>query len=179
MLSTTTLNNLRRSRDLLDTFAESIGNLVSWLTLLMMLVTSIVVFMRYFLNIGSIALQESVTYMHGTVFLLAIAFTLKREAHVSVDILYQKLSSRTQAFINLFGTLFFLFPLGVFVLWLSFDYVRFSWRLLESSPEPGGLPGVFLLKSLIPVMCVMLLLQGIAEIIRNTLILLSAERDSS
>jgi len=171
MLSSTTLDNLQRAQRLLDQFSDATGKLVSWLTLAMMLITALVVIMRYLLNTGSIALQESITYMHGMVFLLATAYALKQQAHVRVDIIYQKLSVRSQAIIDLLGTLFFLLPFCLFLLWVSYDYVVFSWALLESSPEPGGLPAVFLLKTLIPLMALMLLLQGIAEIIRNILVL--------
>jgi TRAP-type mannitol/chloroaromatic compound transport system permease small subunit len=171
MLSPTTLDKLLRTQKVLDRFSDATGRLVSWLTLAMMFITATVVIMRYLLNTGSIALQESITYMHGMVFLLAIAYTLKQQAHVRVDIIYQKLSPRSQAIVDLLGAVFFLLPFCLFLLWVSYDYVIFSWSLLESSPEPGGLPAVFLLKTLIPIMALLLLLQGIAEIIRNFLVL--------
>lgn len=139
----------------------------------MMLITCLVVVLRYLFNTGSIALQESVTYLHGIVFLLGIAYTLKQQGHVRVDILYQKLPARIQASIDIFGTLLFLFPVCIFITLVSIEYVWFSWSLLESSAEPGGLPGVFLLKTLIPLMAVSVLLQGTSELLRNTLILLA------
>ena len=157
----------------LDRFADATGRCVAWLTIAMMLITCLVVFLRYLLNTGSIALQESVTYLHGIVFLLGIAYTLKQKAPVRVDIIYQRLAPRTKAWLDLLGTLFFLFPVAVFIAWGSIDYVQFSWNLLEGSAEPGGLPGVFLLKSLIPLMAVLLLLQGLSELLRNFLILLT------
>lgn len=178
-MSFTTRHYLRRIQSALDHFSESTGNVVSWLVFLMMLVTTAVVFIRYWLNSGSIALQESVTYLHGVVFLLAIAYALKRQAHVRVDIFYQKFSARARAIIDLAGTLFFLFPFCCFILWVSYDYVTFSWKLLENSPEPGGLPGVFLLKSLIPLMGLTLLLQGIAEVIRSALVIFPDNEESS
>jgi len=161
----------------LDQFSEFTGSVIAWLVLLMMLVTSLVVLMRYLLNTGSIALQESVIYMHGIVFLLGIAYALKRKAHVRVDILYQNFSRRKQALVDLLGTIFFLMPFAVFVTWVSIDYVSFSWSLRESSPEPGGLPGVFLLKTLIPIMSCTLLLQGLSELIRHALIVLDPDED--
>ncbi len=170
---------LRRIQSALDAFSEATGNFVAWLVIVMMAVTAIVVFIRYLLNDGSIALQESVTYLHGVVFLLAIAYALKRNAHVRVDILYQKLSAKNRALIDLMGTLLFLFPFSIFILWVSYEYVFFSWRLLESSPEPGGLPGVFLLKSLIPLMGITLLLQGIAEAIKSALAIFSDREESA
>lgn len=172
------LHNLIRVIQIkLDHFSEITGSVISWLLLLMMFVTSLVVFMRYSLNTGSIALQESVTYMHGIVFLLGIAYALKKRAHVRVDILYQKFSIRTRALVDLFGTIFFLIPFAAFVTWVSVEYVAFSWSLRESSPQPGGLPGVFLLKTLIPIMSITLMLQGCSELIRNTLIVLGSDKD--
>lgn len=170
--------NLIRSAQLrLDQFSEFTGSVIAWLVLLMMLVTSLVVVMRYLLNTGSIAMQESVIYMHGIVFLLGIAYTLKRQAHVRVDIFYRKFSLRGQALVDLLGTIFFLIPLAAFVTWVSIEYVSFSWSVRESSPEPGGLPGVFLLKTLIPIMSITLLLQGLSELIRNALIVLGSYGD--
>ena len=177
MIAPSSLNLLRIVQVRLDQFAELTGNVIAWLVLFMMLVTSLVVFMRYLLNTGSIALQESVIYMHGLVFLLGAAYALKRQAHVRVDILYQKFSPRTQALVDLLGTLLFLIPFAVFVTWVSIEYVSFSWALRESSPEPGGLPGVFLLKTLIPVMSITLLLQGLSELIRNALIVFGSDED--
>lgn len=152
---------------MLDGVAERTGQSVAWLTLAMMVVTCLVVTMRYAFNSGSVALQESVIYMHGIVFLLAIAFTLKQDAHVRVDIFYQKCSARTRAIIDLVGTLLFLFPVTLFIGFVSIDYVLFSWRIGEGSAEPGGLPGVYLLKTLILAMVVSLLAQGCAELLRS------------
>lgn len=143
------------------------GRLVAWLLLLMMLLTCLVVVLRYAFNIGSIGLQESVVYLHGCVFMLGISYTLKRNAHVRVDILYQKFSDKQKALVDLFGCLVFLFPFCIFVGYDSAEFVRFSWRLLESSAEPGGLPGVYLLKSLIPILAITLLVQGISEFLKN------------
>ena len=142
----------------------------------MMMITCLVVVLRYLFNTGSIALQESVTYLHGIVFLLGIAYTLKQKGHVRVDIVYQKLSLKTKSWIDLCGTLLFLFPVSIYITWVSIDYVHFSWKLLEGSAEPGGLPGVFLLKALIPLMAVSLLLQGTSELLRNSLILLAGPK---
>jgi TRAP-type mannitol/chloroaromatic compound transport system permease small subunit len=99
--------------------------------------------------------------------MLGIAYTLKQSAHVRVDILYSRFSPRKQALVNLFGTTVFLIPFSIFLLWTSLDFVSLSWSLNESSAEPGGLPFVYLLKTLIPIMPVLLLAQGIAEIMRN------------
>tara|TARA_B100001964_G_scaffold245479_1_gene332717 strand:+ start:4258 stop:4767 length:510 start_codon:yes stop_codon:yes gene_type:complete len=151
----------------LDAVNELIGTSVAWLTLVMMITTCSVVMARYIFNVGSIALQESVMYLHGTVFMLGIAYTLKHQGHVRVDIFYARFSVKTRAMVDSLGTLLFLFPIGLFFFISSLDYVSFSWTLKEGSAQPGGLPGVFVLKTLIPVMAFLLLLQGITELGRS------------
>lgn len=150
----------------IDAFADLTGRLVAWLTLVMVFVTCLVVLARYLFNLGSIALQESVMYMHGAVFMLGIAYTLKDRAHVRVDVLFERFSERTRAIVDLAGTFVFLIPVAAFIFWTSLDYVSFSWSLRESSGQPGGLPGVFLLKTLIPLMAALLIVQGISEILK-------------
>lgn len=152
-------------------FIEWTGRTVSWLTLAMVLITFFVVFLRYLFNTGWIALQESISYMHALVFLIGAAYTLKHNEHVRVDIIYQKLSQRGQAWIDLLGNLILLLPVTLFIFWISLDYVIDSWKVLESSREAGGLAGIYLLKSSILLMCVLLILQAIAHcfIALNTL----------
>lgn len=128
----------------------------------MVLVTFIVVLLRYLFASGSIALQESITFMHAMVFMLGAAYTLRHEGHVRVDIFYRKFGPRGRAWVDLLGVLFLLLPVTLFITWISWEYVASSWSLLEGSREPGGLPGVFLLKSVIPLMALLLVLQGVA-----------------
>ena len=151
----------------IDKLNQYCGRVISWLTLTMVITTFLVVVMRYLFNIGSIALQESITWMHALVFMIGISYTLKREGHVRVDIFYQKMSPYLRAWINLSGTIFFLLPLFGFILWACWDYVLFSWSLNESSQEAGGLPYLFLLKTLLLVMPVLMILQGISMLIHN------------
>jgi len=155
----------------IDAFAELTARLVAWLTLAMVVITGTVVVLRYAFNTGSIALQESVTYLHATVFMLCAAYTLKHDAHVRVDIFYQRCSLRKRAWIDLLGTLLLLLPVCIFILVSSIDYVSAAWAVHEGSREAGGLNGIYLLKTLIPVMAVLLLLQGIAQFIRNLLVI--------
>lgn len=166
---------LLRLADAVDGVTRWIGQAAAWLSLLMVLVTFLVVVLRYAFDQGSIALQESVTYMHASLFMLAIAYTLGRDGHVRVDILYQRLSRRGRAWVDLTGTLLLLVPVCLLILWLGWDYVLPSWRLREGSREAGGLAGVFLLKSLILVMPTLLLVQGLSWIIRNGLYLRGVE----
>ncbi|MDO6562420.1 TRAP transporter small permease subunit [Amphritea sp. 1_MG-2023] len=155
----------------LDCFSEWTGRSIAWLTLLMVLVTFTVVVMRYVLNIGNVQLQESIIYMHSFVFLLGAGYTLKHDGHVRVDIFYRPLSERGKAIINLIGILILLLPVSVFILWISWDYVIFSWHTLEGSQEAGGIEAIYLLKTSLLVMPVLMILQGIAELGRNILVL--------
>jgi TRAP-type mannitol/chloroaromatic compound transport system permease small subunit len=147
----------------IEAFVDLTGRTVSWLALLMVIVTFVVVVLRYLFDIGSIALQESVTYMHATLFLIGAAWTLKHDAHVRVDIIYNRCSIQSRALIDLLGSVFLLMPLMLFIAWISWVYILDSWSVHEGSREAGGLPGVFLLKSLILVMAALLVLQAIAN----------------
>lgn len=158
--------------DRLASVAEGVGRLTAWLTLAMVLVTFAVVMLRYGFDIGWIALQESVTYMHALVFMLGAAYTLKRNGHVRVDIFYRKFSPRGQALVDLLGTLLLLVPVAGFIFWESWAYVAASWAVLEGSREAGGLPAVFLLKSLIPAFAILLLVQALAGGLRDLATLL-------
>jgi TRAP-type mannitol/chloroaromatic compound transport system permease small subunit len=158
-----------RLATLLDAVAERIGRLVSWLTLGMVLATVTVVVLRYAAGVGLIGLQESVNWMHSLVFMLGAAYTLKADGHVRVDVFYRGMSERRKAAINLAGTILFLLPLCAFLLVESWQYVSTSWRIAERSREAGGLPMIYLLKTVIPVMAVLLALQGISMALRACL----------
>ena len=164
-----------RFAELLESFNALIGRTVAWLTLVMVLLTVVIVLLRYAFDLGWIWLQESVTWMHASVFMLAAAWTLGCDEHVRVDVFYRKLGPRGRAIVDLAGTWLFLVPVSLFLLWSSFGYVEASWAIGETSREAGGLgyPAVPVLKSMIPVTAVMLLLQGIAGSIRNVLVLAS------
>ena len=158
---------------LIDTLSDITGRILAWLSLLMMTLLCMVVLLRYGFEVGSIALQEAVTYLHATVFMLGIAYTLKQGGHVRVDIFYRNFSSRTQAWINSLGGIIFLLPLCVYIFVISWDFVAQSWQIREVSTEPGGIPAVFLLKTLIPLLAINLGLQGLADILRNAALLIS------
>ena len=136
------------------------GRAVAWLTLAMTLLTFGVVVLRYGFNQGWIWLQESVTYLHAAVFMVAAAWALQTDDHVRVDIFYRKRSPRYRAAVNLAGTLLFLVPFSVLMIAVGWDYVAASWETHEASREAGGLPLVWVLKSLILVLPVLLLLQS-------------------
>ncbi|WP_305857014.1 TRAP transporter small permease subunit [Balneatrix alpica] len=171
----TIMNNENKSLTMLvnaiDQFSEWTGRCISWLTLGMVVVTFIIVVMRYLFNVGNVALQESVVYMHSFVFLLGAAYTLKHDGHVRVDIFYRPLSEKGKAIVNLIGNLVLLMPVSIFILWMSWDYVAASWSILEGSQESGGIPARFILKSALIAMPAMMILQGIAEFLRDILVL--------
>lgn len=150
----------------LESINEFLGSAVSWLSLLMVLVTFLIAVLRYVFDLGWIWLQESVVYMHATLFLLGAAYTLKHEGHVRVDIFYGRFSPRSRAWVDLFGSLLLLMPVCLFIFYISWDYVVQSWSVYEGSRETGGLDGVYLLKSLLLVMAALLVLQGLAQTVR-------------
>lgn len=159
----------------IDRFSDWTGRTLSWLSLFMVVVTFLVVVLRYAMDLGWIAMQESVTYMHATLFMLGAAYTLRRNGHVRVDILYQKLSHRGRAWVDLIGTLLLLMPVCIFIAWVGWVYVVESWSVLEGSREAGGIPAVFLLKTLILIMPVLVLTQGLSLMLRNGLYLAGVE----
>jgi len=145
-------------------FVAACGKAASWLTLAMVLLTFVIVILRYGFNLGWIWLQESLTYLHVTVFCIVAAWTLQQDGHVRVDIFYSGMTEKRRALVDLLGNLLFLLPLCVFILIMSWPYVANSWKLLESSREAGGLPLVFLLKSLMMVLPALLLIQAMINI---------------
>ncbi len=132
----------------------------------MVLVTLLIVVLRYAFNEGAIVLQEAVMYMHALLFMLGIPYALRHDAHVRVDVLSARLSERCRAIIEIIGHGVFLVPVAVTIIYLSLPYVAASWRVLEGSSEVGGIPAVFLLKTLIPLRASLLLLQGLVETAR-------------
>jgi len=169
------LRILKTSLSAVEKFTEVTGRFISWATVTMVILVVLVVITRYFLGLGSIALQESVTYLHCLVFMMGFAFTLKHDGHVRVDIFYRGFSPRLKAIVNLIGGLLFLIPFCLLIFFISWDYVLASWVIRETSAENNGLPFIYLLKTLMLLMPATLLLQGIAEILRSGLILSGAD----
>ena len=152
---------------LIDRLSQRLGHIFAWLTLAMVLVMAVIVVLRYAFQIGSISLQESIIYINALIFTFGVAYTLKEQGHVRVDIFYSRLGERQRALVDLIGTLLFLIPAALFIIWISWDYVSVSWRIREGSAESSGLPYVYLLKSAILIIPALLLLQGISEGIKS------------
>ena len=154
---------------MLDRLSAQLGKASAWLTLLMVLVTVVVVIMRYVFDAGLIWLQESVVWMHAVVFMVGAAYTLQQEEHVRVDIFYRRMSPERRAWVDLIGVVVFLIPLCLFLGFKAWDFVAVSWKLKEASRESGGLPYplIPMLKSILLVMPLTLGLQGIALLLRS------------
>lgn len=143
-----------------------IGRAVMWLAVLLAIVQFTVVILRYVFAIGSIPMQESIWYMSAILFMTGAGFAHLTDSHVRVDILYREARPRTKALVDLVGTVFFLLPVAVATLYLSWSYVLNSWRVFEGSAETSGIQGIFLLKTFIWVFAVLVGLQGIAVALR-------------
>lgn len=150
----------------LEHIATVTGHATSWLSLLLVITSMLVVLLRYIFDFGSIGLQELVMYLHAALFMLGLAYTLSLDQHVRVDIFYQRFSPARRGMVDFFGTLFFLLPTCVTILVLCGNYVWVSWVRQESSADPGGLPFVYVLKTLLLIAPTLLTLQGIAEAAR-------------
>ena len=154
---------LRSFVDRVDALNDRVGRGAAWLTLLMALSTFIIVILRYCFNMGWIWMQESVVYMHGTLFMVAAGYTLLHGGHVRVDIFYRPQTPTYKARVDLFGSMFLLLPTCLLLMYYSSSYVFQSWEVLEGSKEAGGIPGVFLLKSVIPLGALLLALEGLSR----------------
>jgi len=142
-------------------------------------VVIVVVVGRYFFFFFSVALQELTTYLHATIFMLGIAYTLKHDGHVRVDIFYRNFSKRSQALINVIGGLVFILPISVFIGWSSWEYVLASWSIMETSIENNGLPFVYLLKTVMLIMPFLLVIQGLITVTKNLLALYGSSLTSA
>lgn len=153
--------------DRLDLINRAVGALTMWLALAMVLLQFGIVLLRYVFGISYIFLGEGVIYLHAALFMLGAGYTLWAGGHVRVDIFYARLSPRGRAVIDIFGHLALLAPSLIVLLIYSWPMVSRSWAILEGPVSVGGIPASFLLKSLVPVFCVLLLIQGFSALIRD------------
>lgn len=151
----------------LDSINRVTGRAVRWLALVMVLVQFGVVLLRYVFGISSIAVNESVLYMHAALFMLGAGYTLLVDDHVRVDIFQSRASDRGKARIDLAGHSLLMIPSMLALLYWSWPSVRNAWAIYEGPISVGGIPAVFLLKTLIPVFCILLLVQSLACLMRN------------
>ncbi len=153
-------------------FNHLLGKCLSWFIGCMALVVFGIVLTRALLNVGSVAVQETVTYMHAAVFLLCLAYTAQMDGHVRVDVFYREMSPLAKHWVNACGAILFLIPFSVFLVLISWHFVVDSWSVLEGSSNPGGLPAVFILKSMIPLAGLLLGIRGVSEALRELVQLL-------
>ena len=151
----------------LQAFTQLIGRTCRWFSLAMVVVTCLVVILRYLFDYSSIAMQETVMYLHASLFMLGAAYTWQHQGHVRVDVLYHKWPPAIQQRIDLFGTLFLLLPTCLFLIYISWDYVLIAWAYQEKSHEAGGLPFVYLLKTLIIILPSLLIIQAISNVLSS------------
>jgi TRAP-type mannitol/chloroaromatic compound transport system permease small subunit len=161
-----------RIADRLDQFAVATGHAVKWLAVVMLLVQFAIVISRYAFGVNSIAVQELVLYLHASLFMIAAAYTLQVDGHVRVDIFYARFSRKNKAVIDIVGHLIFLLPSMFAILYYSWPSVRNAWAIKEGAISVGGLPASFLLKTLIPTFCILLIIQSISCLLRHVSLLL-------
>ncbi|KFL36321.1 hypothetical protein N788_05360 [Arenimonas donghaensis DSM 18148 = HO3-R19] len=149
-----------------DAISELAGRLAALMAIALVGLVFGLVVARYGLGLGSVAAQEAVLWLHAAIFLLGLAYALRHGAHVRVDVFSQRWSPRAQAWVEVVAGLLLLLPFCLFMLAMSWDYVAASWSAREGSRDPGGLPGWYLVKALLPVSALLLMLQGVAGILR-------------
>ena len=176
---------LRRFSELVDGLNDRIGAVIRWLALLMVLVGAFNALARWLtrysgLSLSSNAYLDMQWYMFSLIFLLGAAYGLNHDVHVRVDVLYARLSARSRAWVDLVGSVLFLLPFALVMLWVSWPAVANSWSIREVSPDPGGLPR-YPIKAVILVSFGLLLLQGLSQVVKQIEVLRStgAGRDAS
>ena len=156
------LNLLKVFCGAIDSVNEAVGRMVSWVSLLLVLVVFVDVFMRYLFRTSFVFVQEMEWHLFAFIFLIGAGYTLLHDGHVRVDIIYQRLSLKGRAWVNLLGVIFFLIPGCWLVISTSWHFVSNSFSMLEGSPDPGGIPYRFIVKGTMTVGYALLLLQGLS-----------------
>ena len=157
---------MKQFQILIDKIIDNITNILTYLLVSMIILVFITVIIRYMLNISYVALQELIMYFHAILFMFGISYALKEKSHVKIDIIYNSLKKKYQYFISMLGTIFFIIPTSLFITYSSMDMVIQSWSLLEGSSEAGGLDLIFILKTIIPIMGILIFLQALSDLIK-------------
>jgi len=166
------MNSLKRLADGIDVANDWIGRTFAWLTLGMVLVEFGVVMSRYVFGLGSTIVQESIVYMHATVFMVCVGYALVHNGHVRCDIFYSVMKPRTKALVDIVCTLVFLLPTCVLIWWTAWPYVKASWAIMEVSKEGRlGIPAVYLQKTLILAFAALLGVQAVSLLIQSVLLM--------
>ncbi len=152
---------------LLEKIIKKIGDTCSWLSFILVILISLDVFLRYVFNFSSASLYELEWHMFAVIFMVGSSLTLQKDEHVRVDVFYNKFSDKGKNIINLIGNIIFLLPFSLIIFYTSIPFVEDSFRILESSPDPGGLQFRFLIKSIIPISFLLLAVQGVLNVFKN------------
>ena len=158
-----------------DTLNTWVGHVVAWATALVVMVVFVDVVMRYAFKMSFVFTQELEWHLFAFIFLMGAGYTLLKDGHVRVDIFYQRGSPKAQAWINFLGVIFFLIPGCYMVIATSLPFVYNAWAVMEGSPDPGGIPYRFILKSCIPAGFILIFLQGLSLGIKSLLTILGKE----
>ncbi len=172
-------DGLTRAAARLETINRGIGAVVRWAALVMVVVQFGAVLLRYVFGTNSIFVNELVLYFNAALFMLGAGYTLVVDGHVRVDIFYREASRRRKALIDLIGTLAFLFPAVATLAWFTWGNVVNAWAILEGPISVGGVPASFLLKTLIPLFCLLLAIQGTALALRAAATLREGDGDGA
>ncbi len=162
---------LKRVESFFNSFIDIIGRVIALLLLLMIFNVLFDVVMRYSFHNSSVGMQELEWHLFSVVILFGLGYALKEEAHVRVDFLYDNFSKKTKAYVNIFGTLLFLIPLSLLIVFGSYEYVMDSYSMNEISSDPGGLTHRWIIKAMIPFGFIFLILSGLVYILKNIIIL--------
>ena len=173
------MNAVRALIGLIDRLNEMVGRLMGWLTILMVVNVFIVVVLRYAFSMGFVWMQELYIWIHATVFMLGAGYTLLHDGHVRIDLIYRTASTRYKAIVDILGSIFLAGPLIYLIFTRSWPLILRSIDNMERSAEAGGLPGVFLLKSVIAVFCILFGLQILALFLRNIIALITGQPSPS
>ena len=177
-IKTNLLKIIKKISQTINTCSEWSGKIVSWLVLAMVFLVSYDVSMRYFFSSGSIALQEMEWHIFAVIFLVGAVYTFKHDNHVRLDLIYQSrfMSDYRRAWINVFGGIFMLMPFCILIIYCTWPFLALSYTSMEGSPDPGGLPYRWLLKAAIPAGFILLLLQGLGDVLKNLAYILENRR---
>ena len=170
------MNAIKKLSRWIDALNQWVGRGVSWVTLALVLVVFVDVVMRYLFNTSFVFTQELEWHLFGFIFLMGAGYTLLHDGHVRVDIIYQRVGLKPRAWINLCGVILFLIPGCIMVITTSFKFALNAFEIMEGSPDPGGIPFRFVIKSCIPVGFTLLLLQGISLGIHSVMQILGIEK---
>ncbi len=172
-------SSMGKIADGIDALNERIGQFVAWIVTLLVAVVFIDVVMRYAFNTSFVFTQELEWHLFGFIFLMGAGYTLLYDQHVRVDVIYQRLSKKAQAWVNLLGCIFFLFPGAALIIYISSVFTWESLKFLEGSPDPGGIPFRFILKGCVPLGFVFFFLQGISMFNHNLNIILNRQSNEN